>query len=193
MPIPAWTASGVLPPFAGETPTDSAQMAPYAVTFREFANRFGTTQARWKLLRGLAAYRAALRATEVQSGFQWLDGSFLEDVESLRGRAPADIDVVSFVLPPQDVSPGDWLVRHADLLRPGAAKRLYGCDAYLVHLSLGMRRPDQLVHQARYWYGLFSHQRSSQLWKGMLLIDLFADDSLGDEWLSKEMNHAAED
>jgi hypothetical protein len=150
-------------------------MAPYPVRFSQVVNRFGTTRPRWELLQGLA-------------------GSFLEDVESLRGRAPADIDVVSFLLPPRDTDPREWLAHHAGLLSPAAAKRLYRCDAYIVDLGLGARRPDQLVHQARYWYGLFSHQRASQLWKGMLLVDLFSDDdSLGDEWLPKEVDDVAED
>ena len=35
-------------------------------------------------------YRAALRAVGFDRGFQWLDGSFVED------RVPKDLDVVSF-------------------------------------------------------------------------------------------------
>lgn len=176
MPIPPFTTSGVLPPFVGDTPTGPAQMAPFAVAFSEMANRFGTTPKRWALLQGLAAYRAALRATGIPAGFQWIDGSFLEDAETLRGRPPADIDLVTFAALPPGLAPRDFRDRHADLLDTRLAKPRFVCDAYFVDLGLGARRPDLLVMQTRYWYGLFSHQRASSLWKGMLQIDLFSDD-----------------
>jgi hypothetical protein len=176
MPIPAFTTSGVLPPFVGDSPTEPAQMAPFAVAFSEIAHRFGTTPQRWTLMQGLAAYRAALRATGIAGGFQWIDGSFLEDVESLRGRPPADIDLVTFAAPPPGMTAGEFAARHAALLNPEQSKAKFGCDAYFVDLGLGARRPDLLVMQSRYWYGLFSHQRASALWKGMLQVDLYSDD-----------------
>lgn len=151
-------------------------MAPFPVSFGELANRFGTTPPRWKLLQGLAYYRDALRATGITAGFQWIDGSFLEDSEALRGRPPADIDVVTFVLLPSDSNPRAFRDYYANLLDTRQTRPIYGCDAYVVDLGLGARRPDFLVMQARYWYGLFSHQRASSLWKGMLQIDLFSDD-----------------
>jgi hypothetical protein len=176
MPIPAFTTSGVLPPFIGDTPTEPAQMAPYPVSFSDLANRFGATPQRWTLLNGLAAFRSALRATGIVAGFQWIDGSFLEDAEALRGRPPADIDLVTFAVLPPAMTPRDFAARYRPLLNPRETRAAYGCDAYFVDLGLGARRPDLLVMQARYWYGLFSHQRASSLWKGMLQIDLFSDD-----------------
>jgi hypothetical protein len=42
-----------------------------------------------------------LHAAGIIDGFQWLDGSFLENIESLESRSPRDIDVVTFYyLPP---------------------------------------------------------------------------------------------
>lgn len=150
MPIPAFTTSGVLPPFVGDSPTEPAQMAPFAVAFSELANRFGATLHRWRLLQGLAAYRAALRATGIEAGFQWIDGSFLEDVETLRDRPPADIDLVTFAAPPPGTTAHDFRDRYADLLDPRQTKERFGCDAYFVDLGLGLRRPDLLVMQSRY-------------------------------------------
>jgi hypothetical protein len=132
MPIPAFTSSGVLPPFVGDTPTDAAQMAPFAVAFSELANRFGSTPRRWALLQGLTAYRAALRATGIAAGFQWVDGSFLEDAETLRGRPPADIDLVTFASLPPGVTARDFHDRHAGLLDHRQAKQQFGCDAYII-------------------------------------------------------------
>lgn len=176
MPIPAFSTSGVLPPFVGDTPTDPAQMAPFVVAFSELAHRFGTTPQRWALLQGLADYRASLRASGILGGFQWIDGSFLEDAETVRGRPPADIDLVTFALLPPGMAARDFRDQHADLLDPRLTKPRFGCDAYFLDLGLGARRPDLLVMQSRYWYGLFSHQRASGLWKGMLQIDLYSDD-----------------
>ncbi|HXF46829.1 MAG TPA: hypothetical protein VNK91_12000 [Burkholderiaceae bacterium] len=176
MPIPKLTTSGALPPFVGDTPTDEAQMAPYAVAFSELANRFGTTPQRWSLLNGLARYRAALRKAGIIAGFQWIDGSFLEDAEALRGRPPADIDLVTFAILPPAMTPRAFVAAYSALLDHHAAKAAYGCDAYFVDLGLGARRPELLVAQTRYWFGLFSHQRASGLWKGMLQVDLYSDD-----------------
>jgi hypothetical protein len=32
----------------------------------------------------------------IVEGFQWIDGSFIEDAEKSRGRPPADIDIITF-------------------------------------------------------------------------------------------------
>ncbi len=178
MPIPALTTSGVPPPFVGDTPTDPAQTAPFAVSFGELANRFGSTPHRWRLLQGLAAYRAALRQVGVTAGFQWVDGSFVEDAEALRNRPPADIDVVTFAAPPPGMAARAFRDSYPALLDPRQAKARFGCDAYWVDLGLGAHRPDLLGVPARYWYGLLSHQRASALWKGMLQIELDSDDEV---------------
>jgi hypothetical protein len=177
MSIPPLTSSRVLPPFVGDSPTMAAAMAPFTVGFAEFARRFGDGAERDRLLRGLVAYRAALRAAGL-TGFQWIDGSFVEDVETLRQRPPADIDLVTFVRLPAGVAASDFAAAHELLFDHGEVESRFGCDAYVVDLGLGARRPERLVAQARYWYGLFSHQRASALWKGMLKVDLDSDDAM---------------
>lgn len=117
-----------------------------------------------------------MRRSGIPGGFQWIDGSFLEDAETVRGRPPADIDLVTFASMPPGITARDFHNRHADLFDPRLTRPRFGCDAYFVDLGLGARRPDLLVMQSRYWYGLFSHQRASGLWKGMLQIDLYSDD-----------------
>lgn len=125
-----------------------------------------------------AAYRAALRQVGVTAGFQWVDGSFVEDAEALRNRPPADIDVVTFAAPPPGMAAHAFRDSYPALLDPRQAKARFGCDAYWVDLGLGAHRPDLLGVPARYWYGLFSHQRASALWKGMLQIELDSDDEV---------------
>ena len=191
MPIPPLNTSGVLPPFVGDNPTNPAQMAPFAVDFTELAQRFGTSPERWGLLRGLLAYRDVLRASRLQAGFQWIDGSFLEDIEKTRGRPPADIDVVTFMLLPTGVSPRAFQTQNPELFDRGSIQSRFHCDAYFVNLGIGAHRPDLLVAQTRYWYGLFSHQRASYLWKGMLQIDLLSDeDAVKRQFAHTEGPHA---
>jgi hypothetical protein len=65
----------------------------------EVVLRYGVTAERAAILTGLLDYRAALRNVGIMDGFQWLDGSFVEDVEAIRSRPPSDIDVVTFAHP----------------------------------------------------------------------------------------------
>ncbi|KJK22076.1 hypothetical protein UB46_23440 [Burkholderiaceae bacterium 16] len=179
--IPDFNASGVLPPYVGETPGgSSADMSPYDVSLLQVVQRFATTQVRRKILRGLLDYREALRNIGLTDGFQWLDGSFVEDIESSAlARAPNDIDIVTFFRrPDQAKSPADWsaFVRlNTNLFQDrNAVKEQYSCDAFLVDLDI---RPDLIVDHTRYWLGLFSHQRTSGMWKGMVRVSLDGGDA----------------
>lgn len=177
--IPAHTESGVLPPFLGDNPAAQASMAPYRVSLLEVANRFATTPSRINILTGFIAYRDALRKIGFLNGFQWVDGSFVENVESTLGRPPGDIDIVTFAYRPsgceEDIHWKSLIDSRPDLFDPEKAKSSYRCDAYFVDLSLG--KPANLVNQTKYWFGLFSHQRDTFLWKGILEIPLTNDDA----------------
>lgn len=94
--IPAWSSAGVLPPIRPSAPGHSADRSPYVVDLAMVMDRFATSAARMTILDGLLRFRANLHAAGVVSGFQWLDGSFLEDIETLENRAPKDMDVVTF-------------------------------------------------------------------------------------------------
>ena len=173
--IPAFNISGVLPPFLGEDPTRRVEMSPYVVTMSDVIRRYATSEERIGILAGLLDFRADLRAAGFVEGFQWLDGSFVEHVEETRGRAPVDVDIVTFARRPTK-SLDEWkrLVNdYLDLFQPRATKKRYHCDAYFVDLS---KSPFLVVDDTRYWFGLFSHQRVTSLWKGMLSVPLQSDD-----------------
>lgn len=173
--IPSFNVSGVLPPFVGENPTNPASMSPYETSMTAMVRRFATTVERIDILRGLIGYRDALRTLGIREGFQWIDGSFVEQVEDTRGRPPADIDLVTFAHRP-GVTAEQWraLVQdHRDLFSLSSVKQQYKCDAYFVDVD---KDPLLVVNDTRYWFGLFSHQRATALWKGMLLIPLQSDD-----------------
>jgi hypothetical protein len=172
--IPSLTASGALPPFIGQDPTRRADCSPYEAPISALRTAFAHTPAREALLVGLLDYREALRAAGIADGFQYIDGSFTEDCERLRGRPPGDIDVVTFAALP--CAPTDrmaFLQAHAGLFNPLQTKLTYHCDAYFVDLQ---KPPRLLVADSAYWSGLFSHQRVTALWKGMVQISLASDD-----------------
>ncbi|MEM5405887.1 DUF6932 family protein [Paraburkholderia unamae] len=174
--IPRFNASMVLPPYTGSDPTTPATMSPYRATMHEFSLQFATSAARAAILGGLLDYREALRHVGIVNAFQWLDGSFVEDVEQSRGRAPADVDLVTFGELPRFADPagfGAWWATHNGLFDQRQTKQRYSCDAYFVDMK---KRADLLVDDTRYWFGLFSHQRATALWKGMVQVPLVSDD-----------------
>ena len=177
--IPAFGPSGVLPPFLGANPAARAQCSPYATTTAEIVGRFGTSQDRIIILRGLLDYRAALASVGIVQGFQWIDGSFVEDCETIRQRPPGDVDVITFAWRPggyTDLS--DWspfVFQHSDFFDADRTKAIFKCHAYYIDLN---KPPNLIALDTTYFNSLFSHQRDSMLWKGMLALDLNSDDSV---------------
>lgn len=181
MPIPDFDHNGVLPPHLG-LPSEQSQLSPYPATVLEVCEKFGATSERRKILNGWLDLRQALRQLGYVSGFQWLDGSFMEDVEGRRGSAPNDVDVVSFLLPAVAHNPDPNLIQI--LANHAAAKQRYKVDHFVVILAW----PGHvIVEQSRYWCGLFSHRRTDGVWKGMLKVDLGgqADDDVARQHLEQ--------
>lgn len=165
--IPAWTAEGVLPPINAAQPV-SPERSPYVVSLTDYVLRFADTPDRCAVLDGLLRYRGALQALGLVSGFQWLDGSFLEHVEQLEGRPPNDVDVVTFYRLPSSTSQAQLASAAGALLVHRSVKSTYRVDGYLVHLGMD---PERLTRQSAYWYSVWSHRRN-QLWKGFVQINL---------------------
>ena len=179
---PLLAAPAILPPFVGTDPATPASRSPYRVGIEDVVQRFATSSKRVEILKGLLSYREELRRLELGAEFQWLAGSFVENP----GREPRDVDVVTFYqLTPAQLAdlrgdPHRW-----DRLQVLAqsAKARFLCDAYLVNMAgLG----GDLVAAAHYWYGLFSHQRGSLAWKGMLEVEVAIgdDDKQAEEMLA---------
>lgn len=174
--IPPLSLSGVLPPYQGSNPALVAARAPYLTTTVEIVSRFGSSPERLSIIEGLMRYRQALADLGLTEGFQWVDGSFVEDCEKRRGRPPGDIDIVTFLRRPSTLqNPDDWhafvhtnITTFRGLITP-ASKDEFHCDAYFVELDT---QPDSLVAVTHYWYGLFSHCRDTSEWKGLLQIPL---------------------
>jgi hypothetical protein len=160
-------------------------MAPYKASILDLVTRFATSPQRAELLKGLLSYRKALAEIGIGDGFQWIDGSFVEDVETSRKRSPADIDLVTFAnVPTFDTIDAKrlWVRANIDLFDRVTTEAAYQCDAFFVDLGI---KTKLLVDDTRYWFGLFSHQRETSLWKGMVQIPLNSNDEAAREHLRR--------
>jgi hypothetical protein len=149
--------------------------SPYETTMRGFVEQFGWSPPRRNILRRLLAYRQALRDIGITTGFQMFDGSFVEDCERLRARPPDDLDVVTFShlpVPPHQVA--GFVERNAALFDRDVVKEGYCCDSFFIDLTKDAR---YVVADTMYWYGLFSHQRDTFMWKGLVTVPLMSDDT----------------
>jgi hypothetical protein len=140
-------------------------MTPFEATAVELVRTFGTSAHRLTLLQNWLEHRAAFRALGFTEGFQWIDGSFVED------KVPRDLDVVTFSRRPARASGPqalEALIRaNPDQCIRGPVKTRYSLDAFFVDLD-GSK--ESLVNATRYYAGLFSHRRTDDLWKGMVQV-----------------------
>jgi len=165
--IPDWNAQGLIPPIDVNDPASLAR-SPYQVSLTDLVLKFATSPERKKILDGLLRFRTAIHGLGLTSGFQWIDGSFLENVELLANRPPKDIDVVTYFALPTDVSDADLLARDASLFNQIQVKATYSVDSYFEGLD-GDRI--SLVRRTAYLYSMWSHRRN-EAWKGFLEISL---------------------
>ena len=171
--FPGFNHSGVIPPFISTPATRDG--SPYLTSLNAIVLQLGTTAERRSLLSGLLDYRDALRSAGITSGFQLVDGSFTENCEALRGQPPSDIDLVTYAyLPVSPAQVQNFVASNLNLFDPAAVKATYACDAYFVDMAKGS---ELVVDDTFYWYGLFSHQKVSATWKGMLRVPLISDDA----------------
>ena len=189
--IPQINESGVLPPFLPNClPTMRNAVAPYQATLEEFIVKYATTNARKNLLKGYLEYRRDLKDKGISVGFQWIDGSFTENVEVLRKRPPSDIDIITFFLRPEEYIENDkweqYVKDNMQLFNQNYLKTSYHCHSFYVDMNI---HPIFVVKNVTYLYGLFSHQRETFIWKGMLELDLAESETGFDDLLVLEEDH----
>jgi hypothetical protein len=181
--IPDFNANGVLPPHNGMPvgrPISASDLSPFPATSLEVCQKFAFTPDRREILRGWLTFRDVLRQIGHNNGFQWLDGSFMEDVENRRARSPGDIDVVSFLPPsPPTIDPRILAI----LTDENLTKHHFKVHHFIVRLNWA---GDAIVENTRFLAGLFSHRKDDGVWKGMLRVDLntVADDRAAATYLT---------
>jgi hypothetical protein len=167
--IPKWNMEGILPPIWPGEDGSSPNRSPYPSKSTEVVDTFAVSVSRKNILQGLLDYRKALYDAGILQGFQWLDGSFLEDVESHEGRSPNDIDVVTYFHLPAHETQRSLYQKAPHLFDHGSVKATYKVDSF--YGILGDAMAEHHVHQVSYWYSMWSHNRN-RTWKGFVRIDL---------------------
>jgi len=166
-PIPGFDHNFVLPPHRGD-PTDRTQLSPYPCTTVDLCERLGVTAERKTILGKFLDFRARLRGAGLVNGYQWLDGSFLEDVETREKRPPQDLDVVTVYWGYDLAFQLNLFAAFPEFANPGLAKSVYSLDHYPFDAGYD---PTVTLEFTRYWILLFSHNRLGT-WKGMLRVEL---------------------
>lgn len=184
--IPSFDLRGLLPPFNGPDAT-TFDRSPYVAGMTELVQAFGTTPQRKSLLSNLITYRTLLASDGYQNGIQFIDGSFVENIEATAGRPPGDIDVFSLVnVPPKYLGAAggtDWTTTGLRFWTEEVADRnknklRFSLDTYAALYEELAGSPSGLIRGVIYWYSLFSHQRNTLAWKGFVAVPLNpADDA----------------
>jgi len=167
--IPEWSIANVLPPIRPGHGGSSSERSPYKASLGQVVERFAISADRIKVLQGLLDYRAELHRIGIDSGFQWLDGSFMEAIEITETRPPNDVDVVSFFQLPDGVDQQQLARDHVHLFDPAQSKARFRVDAY--GCVLGEPTRNYHVKIISYWYSMWSHRRD-HLWKGFVQVEL---------------------
>lgn len=173
MPIPAFDHNLVLPPHLGD-PRNPSELSPYPCTTVELCKQLGTSPERRRILELFLDFRERLTSERLINGFQWLDGSFLEDIEKRENRPPKDLDVVTVYWGYDIPFQSNLMAKFPEFADPLLSKANFSLDHYPFDASYS---PETTVETSRYWISLFSHNRLA-VWKGMLRVELntVADD-----------------
>ncbi|MGE3643778.1 MAG: hypothetical protein AB7F96_07970 [Beijerinckiaceae bacterium] len=181
MPLPPFDMRGLLPPVNGGDDTNPDR-SPYFCTMTELCLALGTSDHRRLLLRNLIGYRALIASDDFVNGVQFVNGSFVEDIEATERRQPNDIDVFSILTPPAKYvsSPALWqstgsVFWQNEIINNAKNKTRFSVDCYALMLDVG--NLGGFLRQSLYWYSLFSHKRTNHDWKDFVALPLnTADD-----------------
>ena len=181
MTVPGFDSRGLIPPYLGHA--TAPDRSPYEATTEELVGSLGGSPARKKLLLGLLEYRELLGQLGYTDGLQFIDGSFVEDVEKREGRSPNDIDVFSFLVRPAHYQsdPNLWASKgrvewRNEIIDFTRNKTRFGLDTYAI--AIDEVGPYGCIMGTVYWYSLFSHKRTTHDWKGFLQVRLNSADDI---------------
>jgi hypothetical protein len=181
--LPAFNIHGVMPPVRPGQDGASGERSPYRVDLLTFCQHFGVSSPRRSILRGLLELRSQLAAAGKQEGFQWINGSFTEDVEGQHNRAPNDVDVVTFISFGDAAAKMDLLQNFQDLVNPQRSKLRFKVDHYLVPTDVPLTI--EYAQTLAYWSSLWSHRRGDNRWKGFVAVPLASNDADARAWLEQ--------
>ena len=167
--LPEWNSSGFIPPIHPSVNGFDLNRSPYSVRISDFVEEYATSNIRIDILNGLLDYRKALRDANIAQGFQWIDGSFSENIELIEGRSPRDIDVLTYIRLSEGDTDDKLFSRAPIIFDKKQVKKLWKVDGYL-H-PLGDEVDYNSIKMISYWYSMWSHRRNND-WKGFVQISL---------------------
>lgn len=165
--IPDFDHNLVIPPHLGN-PTVFNDLSPYRCSSIELCEKFATSPKRIEILNGFLSFRKELFNHGLLNGFQWLDGSFLEDIETREHRSPNDLDIVTIYFGYDRHFQDSLFTAFPEFANSQLSKQNYYIDHYPFDAGYSAKIT---VDYSRYWVQLFSHNRDA-VWKGMLQIAL---------------------
>lgn len=167
--IPAWNLQGVIPPIRPGAQGHDSDRSPYKSPLHTLVDVMGTSPARLEIIDGLLKFRNEIHKLGINAGFQWLNGSFSENVESTEARDPRDVDVVTFLQLPDGEDVASIVTKNPQLFDHDHVKRTYRVDSYWE--VLGEPMVASSIQRISYWYSMWSHRRDG-IWKGFVQVDL---------------------
>ncbi len=169
--IPPWNMSGVLPAIRPGKEGNDLDRSPYKVSLKHVVERFALSPERITILKGLLEYRKQIYAIGINSGFQWLDGSFMEEIETIESRPPGDLDVVTFFNVPNNTDEESLIRMNPALFCDNdAIRKQFLIDGYMY--TMGSPLDAAHVKMVSYWYSMWSHRRDGTTWKGFVQVGL---------------------
>jgi hypothetical protein len=169
MPLPDFDHNHVLPPFINESPGNPANHSPYVCSINEFCEKFATTPTRIHLLKNFVKFRIKIHDSKITEGFQWVDGSFLENKEKALDQNPNDIDVATFFQVTSPDTEQKVKTDFPDFSHRKLAKDNYKLDHLLIHIPA--LNPYDLIRSTNFISKLFSYSRRG-VFKGLVEIHL---------------------
>lgn len=171
MPIPDFDHNHVLPPFINGDPSVSTNQSPYKCGIMEFCERFSFTKHRINILKNFVSYRIKLHEIEITEGFQYVDGSFIENKEAAAGLPPGDIDIATFYFVNSKRTQALAGVKFPEFCDRVLTKQKYEIDDLVFDISIGVKNPYKLINYTNFITSLFSYSRRDYR-KGMVEIKL---------------------
>lgn len=175
-----WNELGIIPPISPGQSGNSPDRSPYIMSMDGFIDMFSLSDHRNGLLIKFLEYRSLWYQAEITKGFQWIDGSFMENIELLEDRDPKDIYVVTFASIPKCISQEKPSAVVGHLFDHAYCKHRYHVDAYFV--QTGNVVNEYTIKLISYWYSMWSHKRD-RTWKGFIQIPL--DQNLDSDIISR--------
>lgn len=170
--IPPFDKNSVLPPYLeGHEPSDLKAQSPYKSDIVEFCRYFATSFQRVEILKGYVQFRLDSLKYGITQGVQWIDGSFVENIEVIDNRDPRDIDVLTFIIFTSKAEELRIKTAFPSFGDHNLSKRNYHVDHFPLVLNY---HPMLIVNYTKYWCNLFNHNRQG-VWKGMIEIPLYSD------------------